>query len=95
MYKEKADLFKVLSDANRLMIIDILSCGELCACEILEKFDITQPTLSHHMKVLCDHGLASCRKEGKKIYYKLDKGKVLSMVIFLETLVLETENCRC
>ena len=44
-YKEYAQFFKVLSDPNRLMIIDMLSCGELCACVILEKFNITQPIL--------------------------------------------------
>ena len=51
-YIEKAEMFKVLSDSNRLQIIDMLSCGEMCACKILEKFNITQPTLSHHLKVL-------------------------------------------
>ena len=51
-YVEKAETFKVLSDANRLQIIDMLSCGEMCVCKILEKFNITQPTLSHHLKVL-------------------------------------------
>ena len=50
-YVENVGLFKALSDTNRLMIVDMLSCGELCACEILEKFSIPQPTLSHHMKI--------------------------------------------
>jgi len=45
LYKENALLFKALSDPNRLMIVDMLSCGELCACIILEKFRITQPTI--------------------------------------------------
>ena len=67
-YKEYAQFFKVLSDPNRLMIIDMLSCGELCACVILEKFNITQPTLSNHMKSLCDSGLVIGRKESKWIY---------------------------
>ena len=43
-YIEKAEMFKVLSDSNRLQIIDMLSCGEMCACKILEKFNIKQPT---------------------------------------------------
>ena len=70
-YMEYAQFFKVLSDPNRLMIVDMLSCGELCACVILEKFHITQPTLSHHMKTLCDCGLVTGRKEGKWTYYSL------------------------
>ena len=56
-YDENAKILKAVADANRLKIIDILSCGELCACDILENFDFTQPTLSHHMKVLADVGL--------------------------------------
>lgn len=69
---EQAAVFKALSDPNRLMIVDMLSCGELCACKILEKFNITQPTLSHHMKTLCECGLVVARKEGKWSYYSLD-----------------------
>ena len=45
-YILQAGLFKALSDPNRLMIVDMLSCGELCACKILEQFNITQPTLT-------------------------------------------------
>ncbi|MCL1975179.1 MAG: metalloregulator ArsR/SmtB family transcription factor [Firmicutes bacterium] len=72
-YSTGVRLFKALADPGRLMIVDMLSCGELCACVILKKFDITQPTLSHHMKILCDCGLVKGRKEGKWIYYSLDK----------------------
>lgn len=95
MYNEKVGLFKVLSDANRLMIIDMLSCGELCACEILEKFNITQPTLSHHMKILCDNNLTSCRKEGKRIYYSLNTENILTLSDFLRILASEKDNCIC
>ena len=75
-YCEYAALFKVLSDPTRLEIADMLSCGELCACKILEHFHITQPTLSHHMKNLCDYGLVAGRKEGKWIYYSLQPERV-------------------
>ena len=63
---------KALSDSNRLQIISLLSDGEKCACKLLERFKITQPTLSHHMKVLCDCGLVNSRKEGKWSYYSLN-----------------------
>ncbi len=62
-YDDNAKIIKALSDGNRLKIIDILSCGEKCACDILEHFQFTQPTLSHHMKVLIDCGLVRSRKE--------------------------------
>ena len=67
------ELFKALSDENRLQIVEMLTDGELCACRILEKFDITQPTLSHHMKILCDCGLVKGRKQSKWTYYSISK----------------------
>lgn len=70
-YKETALLLKALSDTNRLMIVDMLSRGEFCACKILEKFQISQPTLSHHMRRLCQVGLVVARKEGKWMHYSL------------------------
>jgi len=94
-YIENAVLFRALSDANRLMIIDMLSCAEFCACRILEKFNITQPTLSHHMKVLCDCGLVVGRKEGKWMYYSLDERTVECLKAFLEEVTSCKENCIC
>ena len=62
---------KALGDSNRLKIVEMLSDGEKCGCKLLEAFNITQPTLSHHMKVLCDCGLVVTRKEGKWSHYSL------------------------
>lgn len=62
-YEENAKRFKALSGGNRLKTINILSCGERCACDILEHFDFSQPTLSHHMKVLADLNLVKIKKE--------------------------------
>lgn len=75
-YKEYALLYKALSDANRLTIIEYLLEGELCACKILEGMKITQSTLSYHMKILCDCNLVSCYKEGKWMHYNLNKSKL-------------------
>ena len=69
--EEVALICKALSDTNRLKITRLLTQGERCACELLEEFDITQPTLSHHMKVLSDADLVSSRREGKNIYYQI------------------------
>ena len=87
--------FKALSDTTRLMIIDMLSCGELCACVILEKFEITQPTLSHHMKILCDCGLVKGRKKGKWTYYSLNTDTVQNFRAFLEEITTAKQNCIC
>ncbi len=70
---EFSEIFKALSDPNRVKIVNMLSeKDELCACRILEKFEMTQPTLSHHMKILCTCSLVNSRKEGKWSYYSLD-----------------------
>lgn len=94
-YIEKAELFKVLSDSNRLQIIDMLSCGEMCACKILEKFNITQPTLSHHMKVLIESGLVESRKEVNWVHYKLNESKIKELTEFLQFISRDKENCIC
>lgn len=94
-YVEKAEIFKVLSDSNRLQIIDMLSCGEMCACKILEKFDITQPTLSHHLKVLADSGLVTSRKEANWIHYKLNDKKMKEITEFLQFISNDKEDCIC
>jgi len=94
-YTKCAQLFKALSDQNGVMIVDMLSCGELCACKILEKFNITQPTLSHHMKILCDSGLVSGRKDGKWMHYSLNDEMALNLRTFLERITTAKDNCIC
>mgnify|MGYP000956886674 CR=1 FL=1 len=94
-YDENAKLLKAVSDANRLKIIDILSCGELCACDILGNFDFTQPTLSHHMKVLTDAGLVKVRKDGLWSYYSLDMIKCNNIIKFLNDVFHESGDCIC
>ena len=64
-------IFKALSDENRIRILKMLHSGEKCACKLLEEMHITQPTLSHHMKILCDAGIVTSRKEGKWIHYSI------------------------
>jgi len=94
-YTKKAVLFKSFSDPTRLEIIDMISCGELCACMILERFNITQPTLSHHMKILCDSGLVNGRKEGKWTYYSLNEKSILDFRAFLIEVTSCKDNCIC
>ena len=62
---------RALGDSNRLKIVQMLSDGEKCACKLLEAFEITQPTLSHHMKILCDCGLVNTQKVGNWSHYSL------------------------
>lgn len=70
-YKEDVKVIKALADENRLAILELLQDGEKCACVILEALNITQPTLSHHMKILCESGLVEGCKAGKWMHYSL------------------------
>ena len=71
--KQTAIIFKAFCDENRIRSIALLRTGEKCACELLERMSITQPTLSHHMKILCDSGIVVGRKEGKWMHYSISK----------------------
>lgn len=71
-YIENAKVFKAFCDENRLRILELLRSGEKCACKLLEELHISQSTLSHHMKLLCDADVVQGRKEGKWVHYSID-----------------------
>lgn len=70
-YKYDSIVFKAFCDENRLQILEMLQSGEKCACVLLEQLKITQPTLSHHMKVLTESGIVIGRKEGRWTHYSI------------------------
>ena len=89
---------KALGDSNRLKIVRMLSDGEKCACKLLETFEITQPTLSHHMKILCDSGIVIGRKEGKWMHYSISENGVQYAIDCLQALMITSaafENKSC
>lgn len=94
-YENISKKLKVISDPKRLRIIDILSCDELCACEILEKFDISQPTLSHDMRKLEEVGLVTSWKEGKNTYYSLNKANLDEIEDSLRLIFHIQDDCIC
>ena len=73
----------------------MLSCGEMCACDLLEGLDISQPTLSHHMKKLVQCNLVNVRNEGSWSYYSLNLEELNKNVDFLREIFREKENCIC
>lgn len=82
--KKTAVIFKAFCDENRIRILQLLSTGEKCACKLLEEINVTQPTLSHHMKILCDSGIVIGRKEGKWTHYSISpEGKDYALSCFL------------
>ena len=68
-------LVKALADETRLAIVELLlgADDELCACDIEDAFELAQPTISHHMKVLRDAGLIESEKRGQWVYYSPTK----------------------
>lgn len=94
-YGAYALAFKALGDSTRLKILEMLSCGELCACDILESFDITQPTLSYHMKILMDSGLVSGHKEGTWMKYHNNQGFLQEVSGFWDSIMKGSEECIC
>lgn len=85
-YKNYAFSMKALSDETRIKIFEMLSHDELCACKILEEFNITQPTLSYHMKTLCESGLVISRKDGSMTKYSIDKESLGDLRKFIDTI---------
>ena len=77
---------KALGDSNRLQIVQMLSEGEKCGCKLLEAFKITQPTLSHHMRILTECGLVNARKEVKWSHYSLNCETLKEYKQFIEGL---------
>lgn len=75
-YSDSAKFFKALGDENRLRVLELLMSGEKCACNLLEEMKISQPTLSHHMKLLCDAGIVKSRKDGKWVHYSIAKDAI-------------------
>ena len=110
IYTDTAKVLKAISDPKRLKIVDMLSCGELCACKILEAFHITQPTLSHDMRVLIEAGVPTLshdmrvlieagvvidRRDGKNIYYSLNADRLSAFHETLKHIFEEKADCIC
>jgi ArsR family transcriptional regulator len=67
------DFFKALSDETRQSILRMLEQREMCVCEIVGAFDVSQPTISHHLDILKRAGLIESKRKGQNIYYSLNK----------------------
>ena len=78
----------VIAEPVRIQILRLIaSKGEMCAKDILPKFDITQPTLSHHMSILEEHGLVSSRKQGRCVFYSINKKTFTAINAFFRDFV--------
>ena len=85
--EQLAQAFKALGDRHRLKILNLIAADEnICACDILKEFDFSQPTLSHHIKILLSANLIQCRKEGKWVHYTLDEATIRDLQKVLDDL---------
>ena len=85
-YDTEAKIFKAFCDPNRLRILDILKNGEHCACRLLEILDVSQSTLSHHMKILSNANVVHVRKDGKWSHYSLSEEGLQYAIQYLQKL---------
>ena len=97
-YNDTVKVFKAFCDENRLKILEQLRTGEKCACKLLDELHITQPTLSHHMKLLCDADIVQGRKDGKCVHYSINPEgtkraqKILEQLVTLNNIDEQDEN---
>ena len=94
-YEEYGKVAKALSEPKRVKILDMISCGEMCACDILEHFDFTQPTLSHHIKILVDAGLVKAEKRGTWQYYSINEQVAQNYIQGTIHLLTHSSECIC
>ena len=90
---EQVKLLSALADPTRLRIVELLSgaCDSICVCDITTQFDLGQPTISHHLKVLRDTGLANSEKRGLWVYYSLNRPVFEEMAGYLNGLLSATQ----
>ena len=94
--RKTALIFKAFCDENRIRIIKLLRSGEKCACKLLEEINVTQPTLSHHLKILCDCGIVVAEKDWKWTYYSINCDKLNELLAYLgNTKCNGRATCEC
>ena len=89
---DNAIIFKAFCDETRQIILELLRGGEKCACVLLERVEVGQSTLSHHMKILVKSGIVNARKEGKWTYYSISEEGSNAAAQLLTKLTTVSEN---
>ncbi len=91
--QEMAAAFKVMSDPTRLKIINALLISEMCACDIAALLIMSQPAISHHLRILRQSRLIKYRRDGKAAYYSLDDAHINALFDQCLEHVREADAC--
>lgn len=98
-YESEARVFKALCNAYRLRVLEMLRTGEKCACDLNERIDVSQSTLSHHMRILVESGIVCARQEGKWTRYSIsEEGARRAMALLAQIVGVEGDGgsgCSC
>jgi ArsR family transcriptional regulator, arsenate/arsenite/antimonite-responsive transcriptional repressor len=89
---------KALSDETRQRILEILRAeGELCVNDLVDRFNVSQPTISHHLNFLKQANLVTCWREGKQIYYKVNQTNLTECcgILFTKLIPSEMDLSKC
>ena len=90
-YEERARIMKALAHPSRLMMVDELSGGERCVCELTEMVGADISTVSKHLSVLKDAGIVARRREGVQMFYRLETPCILDIFSCIEQVRGEQE----
>ena len=75
-----ADFFKVFADSTRIRILYVLLCSETCVCDIAQLLNMTQPAISHQLRILKQMDLVKTRRDGKTVFYSLADDHITSIL---------------
>lgn len=92
--EERADQLKALASPVRLRMVRLIhrGGGEICVCEFMEHCDLSQPTISHHLKVLREAGLVKSRKDGTYVYHRIDDSAFAGLSSLMNGLATPPED---
>jgi DNA-binding transcriptional ArsR family regulator len=89
------ELFRTLSDANRLLIIRFVGKQNRSVSEIVAETKLSQPLVSHHLKVLRECGILKTRREGPFVYYELNDPRILDALGIFSEITFHPDNSKC
>lgn len=85
----RVGILSALADPTRLELLEYLSGGERCVCEILPAFERSQSTISKHLSILFEAGILDRRIDGKRTLYRISDPRVIDLIKSVDVLVLE------